>query len=85
MQLLIAAIIPAAFRAPQIDRFNKEVKAMVEKRAQQGMRVEMVDMFTDWPDGTLRDLAHPNGMGYEEIARRWRTGLERVNGKGWLG
>lgn len=81
---LVALIIPASFRGPQIARFNEQVREKVEARAKQGQRLLCVDMFRDWPDGTMRDLAHPNAKGYEEMARRWHQGLEEVNARGWL-
>lgn len=81
---LVALIIPASFRGPQIARFNQQVREKVNARAERGQRLLCVDMFTEWPDDTMRDIAHPNAKGYEEMARRWLQGLKEANAKGWL-
>lgn len=81
---LVALIIPASFRGPQIARFNAQVRDKVEARVKEGQRLLCVDMFSNWPGDTMRDLAHPNAKGYEEMARRWHAGLEEVNANGWL-
>lgn len=81
---LVALIIPAAFRLPQICRFNDHVREKVEGRRRRGERFLPVDMVKEYPDGAFRDIAHPNGKGFEFMAGKWAEGLEVCNGFGWL-
>lgn len=82
---LVALIIPAAFRLPQICAHNEKVRAKVEARKERGEKFVAVDMVDRWPDDAFVDIAHPNAKGFKYMAEKWRNGLEVSNGLGWLG
>lgn len=81
---IVAGIIPAAFREDQIQGFNKAVGERVEKRRAKGQRFVFIDMYPDWPPDAHADLVHPNDRGFKRMAELWLTGLERINGLGWI-
>lgn len=81
---IVAGIIPAAFREDQIKTFNKSVSEIVDRRRRDGQRFFFLDFYPGWPKDAHNDLVHPNEAGFRHMAELWKSGLESINGLGWI-
>lgn len=71
----------------RVTAFNREVEAMVAKKAAAGGRIVFVNMHAD-SGPTLDDLGedgtHPNDAGYNKMARIWIQGIREALDRGYL-
>jgi lysophospholipase L1-like esterase len=82
-EVFVATITPlgwangdAAVRA-----FNRKIPAMVKRKARNGQRVHLVDMYSALKQSDLADDGvHPNARGYDKMAAVWYRALRSVPG-----
>lgn len=80
VRVLVATLIDRQRHDSKITTFNKNLKALVEKRWKKGDRLSLVDMHeevnlrvNDYADNT-----HPNDKGYEKMAKVWYKAINTV-------
>ena len=59
-------------------RFNQDVQAIVNERADQGSRMTYVDMYNVLEVADLADGVHPNERGYNKMADVWYSAISDV-------
>jgi lysophospholipase L1-like esterase len=73
--LVVAKIIPLASGGSAVDTFNAAIPAIVQKRADAGKHILLVDQFTGFPTSELADGVHPNAQGYSRMADKWYAAI----------
>lgn len=73
--LVVAKIIPLSSGGSAVDTFNMAVPGIVQKRADAGKHVVLVDQFAGFPTSELGDGVHPNVMGYSRMADKWYAAI----------
>ena len=86
--VLVAEITP--FLNPKREarrlEFNSAIPSVVQKYADDGKRVALVDMGRVMlPHINTTDEMHPNDEGYRLIAEAWYDGICAAKNRGWLG
>ncbi|KAL4722684.1 hypothetical protein ACLX1H_010567 [Fusarium chlamydosporum] len=64
------------------DRFNPQIRALVNARQNSGKHILEVPMDITLSD--LWDLKHPNDQGYEKMANAWLKAIIEADSRGWL-
>ena len=81
--ILLAKILPMVGPIwgpynPQVDAFNASLDAFALTRRNLGQDVWIVDQNSYFPTYTLFDGLHPDYLGYDHMAARWRLALDAV-------
>lgn len=69
--IVVAQLPPLKTQRREVAAYNAALPALVEARSQAGNHIQLVDMFTDFPEAELGDDVHPNAAGYEHMAAIW--------------
>ena len=77
--LAVSSIIPFPACAGAVSTYNAAVPGVVQQRANQGMPVIYVDMFTGFPsNGLSSDGIHPNdNIGYPWMGDTWYAAIKK--------
>ncbi|MEX0775346.1 MAG: SGNH/GDSL hydrolase family protein [Phycisphaeraceae bacterium] len=82
--VLLAQVIPARDRAPQVVAFNQAVAALGHRKDTTGSLVKLVDQHSGFDaDKLLHDGLHPNEHGEKRMAARWYAVLVPLLDKEW--
>ncbi|TFK18661.1 lipolytic enzyme [Coprinopsis marcescibilis] len=81
--VLVASLVPLSFGQANVDRYNTQVKTLVDGKASQGQHVVFVSMSAV-TTGDLADGVHPNANGYNKMAQAWYAGWISAKQKGWI-
>lgn len=68
----------------RILKFNKAVPGVVKKKAENGHKVAVVNMFDYMGLDGVMDGLHPSDIGYEGMAKAWFDGIKNATAKGWI-
>jgi lysophospholipase L1-like esterase len=72
----VAKIIPVSGATSAIEAYNAEIPGIVQKQAQTGKHVMLVDQYTGFPTSELGDGVHPNQAGYTRMADVWYAAIK---------
>ncbi|KAK0101463.1 hypothetical protein ONS95_006635 [Cadophora gregata] len=84
--ILLAQLTPAGTAAVEarVEQFNPSVASLATSREQLGKKILSVDMPKFVTAADLKDVLHPNDVGYANMADAWYLGIQQANARGWL-
>ena len=84
--ILLAQLTPAgtADVEARVQQFNPSVASLATAREQRGMKILAVDMPQFVTPADLKDVLHPNDIGYAKMADAWYQGIQQAASKRWL-
>lgn len=69
--IVVAEITPFKTLRREVAAYNAALPELIDARVQAGKHVQLVDMFSDFPESELGDDVHPSAAGYERMAAIW--------------
>ncbi|QSZ36663.1 hypothetical protein DSL72_006544 [Monilinia vaccinii-corymbosi] len=84
--VIVAQLTPAANIAVDdaLVTFNSKIPDIVASKVAAGQKVSTVNMMDYVTVDDLVDGLHPTDYGYQQIAKAWFAGIQKVQGNGWL-
>ena len=78
--LFVATIVPLSSGDQTVRTFNATIPGLVQRNADAGRKVHLVDMYRALTTADLADGVHPNAGGYSKMATTWYNALRSVPG-----
>ncbi|KAG4033696.1 hypothetical protein MFRU_004g02000 [Monilinia fructicola] len=85
--VIVAQLTPAANTTVDdaMVMFNSKIPGIVASKVAAGQKVSTVKMMDYVTVNDLVDGLHPTDYGYQQMAKAWFAGIQKVQKKGWIG